>query len=168
MSLEKALNAFFKILNPLTRAIFYISITCLAIMMFLTAIDVMGRYFFNSPIIGAFEITEYLMVLLMAGAFAYTGITEGHVVVELVTDRLPKRTQAILLCITSFLSMALLTFITWQGFIYIGDNISSKVSSATLQIPSWPFVLILAIGFTIFLLVLVFQFLQNIHKAVCR
>lgn len=168
MPLKKAYDLFFKILSPINRFMFYGALISLAIMMFLTAFDVIGRYFFNYPIIGGYEITEYLMVILVALSLGYCGIIKGHVEIELVIEHLPKRTQLILGCITSFLGMALFLVITWQTFIYIGDNIASSVSTATLQIPAWPFVLILAIGIGIFLLVLLLRFLEFLYMAVSK
>jgi TRAP-type C4-dicarboxylate transport system permease small subunit len=154
MSIKKAYDSFSRVLQPVTRVLFYIGLVFLAGMMFLTAADVIGRYFLNSPILGSFEITEYLMVIVMATSLAYCGIIKGHVEIELVTDRLPQRVQTILL-----------VFITWQSFLYIGDMASSKVATTVLQIPAWPFVIVLTIGVGIFCLVLMLRFLEYLYKA---
>jgi len=137
-------------------------------MMFLTAADVVGRYFFNSPVLGSFEVTEYLMVIVMATSLAYCGIMKGHVEIELVTDRLPDRTQSFLGCVTSFLGFVLFGFVTWQSFIYIGDMAASKAATTVLLIPAWPFVLILAIGLTVFSLVLLLRSLEYLCKVFNR
>jgi TRAP-type C4-dicarboxylate transport system permease small subunit len=34
-------------------------------MMCLTTVDVVGRYVFNSPVLGAFELTEFLVLILI-------------------------------------------------------------------------------------------------------
>lgn len=168
MSLNKAYDFLLRILNPLTRVVFYMGIICLTIMMFLTAVDVIGRYFFNSPILGSFEITQSLMVILMATSIGYCGMMKGHIDIDLVAGRLSQRAQSILGCITTFLGVALFGLITWQTFVYIGDNIASNVASAVLQIPAWPFVLIVAIGSGIFCLVLLLQLLEFVCTAVSK
>jgi len=165
MPIKNIYDSFSKILEPITRFFFYVGLAFLAGMMLLTTADVIGRYFFNSPILGSFEITEYLMVILMATSLAYCGIVKGHVEIELVTDRLPKKVQIILGCITSFLGVVLFAFITWQSFLYIGDMAASKVATTVLNIPAWPFVIILAIGVTIFCLVLILRFLEYLCEA---
>jgi len=168
MSIKIIFDGLSRIITPVTRILFYIGLVFLAGMMFLTAADVIGRYFLNSPVLGSFEITEYLMVILMASSLAYCGIMKGHVEIELVTDRLPDSTQSILGCVTSFLGLGLFVFITWQSFIYIGDLAASKAATTVLLIPAWPFVLILAIGLTVFCLVLLLRFLEYLCKVFCR
>ena len=165
MPIKNIYDSFSKILEPVTRFFFYVGLVFLAGMMLLTAADVIGRYFLKTPILGSFEITEYLMVILMATSLAYCGIVKGHVEVELVTDRLPKRAQTILGCITSFLGVVIFVFITWQSFLYIGDMASSKVATTVLNIPAWPFVIILTIGVGIFCLVLMLRFLEYLCEA---
>jgi TRAP-type C4-dicarboxylate transport system permease small subunit len=165
MSIKNVYHVFSRVLKPVTRVLFYVGLVFLAGMMFLTAADVIGRYFLSSPILGSFEITEYLMVILMATSLAYCGMIKGHVEIELVTSRFPERIQTILGCITSFLSAVLFGFITWQSFLYIGDMASSKVATTVLRIPAWPFVIVLAVGFGIFCLVLVLRFIEYLYKA---
>ena len=48
----------------------------LFVMMVLTAADVIGRYVFNAPISGAFEIVQYLMALVVF-LFLLTHLNRG-------------------------------------------------------------------------------------------
>ena len=165
MSIKSTYDFLLRVLTPVTKGLFYLGLVFLACMMFLTAADVIGRYFFNSPVLGSFEITEYLMVIVMATSLAYCGIHKGHVVIELISDRLSKRAQITLGCVTSFLSVVLFGIIAWQTFIYIGDMAASKVATTVLRVPAWPFVIVLAVGFTVFFLVLLLHFLEYLSKA---
>ena len=58
-------------------------------MMGLTAADVACRYIFNRPIIGVFELTEYLVLILIFSFIGYTQSQGGHVSVDLLLPRLP-------------------------------------------------------------------------------
>jgi TRAP-type C4-dicarboxylate transport system permease small subunit len=165
MTLRKAYDALYRVFSPITRYLFYIGLCCLAIMMFLTAVDVIGRYFFNRPVLGSFEITEYLMVILVGASLAYCGIKKGHVEIELLTDRLSMRAQTILGCVTSFLGFLLFCLITWQTVLYVGDLLESGLESSVLHIPAWPFVVALAIGSAVFCLVLFLRFLEYLYRA---
>ena len=69
-------------------------------MVLTTVVDVFLRYLFNSPILGSYELTEFMMAILVFGSVAYTMVVKGHVTVDLVITRLPARAQAILECIT--------------------------------------------------------------------
>jgi TRAP-type C4-dicarboxylate transport system permease small subunit len=165
MSIKGIYDFLLRVLTPVTKMLFYLGLIFLGGMMFLTAADVIGRYFLNSPVLGSFEITEYLMVIVMATSLAYCGIHKGHVVIELVSDRLSKRAQITLGCVTSFLSLVLFGIIAWQTFIYIGDMAASRVATTVLKISAWPFVIVLAVGFTVFFLVLLLHFLEYLSKA---
>ena len=43
----------------------YLGSIALFAMMSLTTVDVVGRYFFNKPVLGAFELTEFLVLILI-------------------------------------------------------------------------------------------------------
>jgi len=53
-------------------------------MMLLTFVDVVGRYLFNQSVVGAFEITEIMMALLIFAGLPLVVRREEHVTVDLV------------------------------------------------------------------------------------
>ena len=67
-----------------------IGTTVLAVMMFFIMTDVLLRYIFNSPILGSYEIVEYMMALLIPFGVVYCAHTKGHVAVDILFDRFPK------------------------------------------------------------------------------
>jgi len=138
----------------------------LAVMMFLTAMDVLLRYIFNRPISGALELTEYMMVILVAFGIAYCAVLKGHVRVEVLTSHLPPRVQSVISSITYLLSLSVFSLITWQGAIYIKLIFDDELTSTVLLIPRFPFVAILTLGCAIFSLVLLVDFLDYLSQAV--
>ena len=54
------------------RILSYLSMASLAIMLFLSAGDVIGRYFVGKPVKGAQEISEILLPTIVLFAWAYT------------------------------------------------------------------------------------------------
>ena len=135
-------------------------------MMFLTAMDVMLRYIFNRPISGALELTEFMMLIVVAFGLAYCAILKGHVKVELVLSRFSPRTQAVINSITYFISLGLFSLITWQCIKYVKLMLDAEMTSAVLLISVFPFVAILALGSVIFSLVLLVDFLDFLSQAV--
>jgi TRAP-type C4-dicarboxylate transport system permease small subunit len=133
-------------------------------MMFLTAMDVLLRYFFNRPISGAMELTEYMMVILVSLGLAYCGFVKGHVSVEVLTSRFSPKVQSILNCITYFLSFVFFLLVTWQSIKYIRLTFKSNLVSAVLHIPTFPFIAVLALGSLVFSLVLLADFLDYLSK----
>lgn len=64
------------------------ALTLLTIMI-VTVVDVGGRFLFNQPMRGAYEITEFLMCVMVAGAFPLVSLWGRQVEASLVTDIAP-------------------------------------------------------------------------------
>ncbi len=67
-----------------------------AAMTIITVIDVIGSKFFHFPFPGGFEITSLVAVVMIAFALPYTQSKKGHIEVELLVERLPKRVQLVI------------------------------------------------------------------------
>ena len=68
----------------------------LLLLMFLFVVDVSGRYFFNSPLSWAFEMTELLMALGISISFAFAETQDAHVRVRVFYDRMSKNKRFIM------------------------------------------------------------------------
>lgn len=115
-------------------------------MMMLTTVDVVRRYFFNNPITGALEISEYMVALVV---FCFLGITQrekGHVAVDLVVAYLPSGTRRLIEAAVQFISLVLLAFMTWRTVVYGLETMEMGEYSSILQIPKAPFVFAVALG----------------------
>lgn len=131
-----------------------VGITILALMMFLTALDVGLRYIFNRPLSGAFELVEYMMAILIPFCIVYCADQKGHVAVELVLDRFPKKVQHTVDTLTTIIALMFALVIAWQNIAYIFEVKASNLTSAVLLIPAYPFVIPIAIGMGAFALIL--------------
>jgi TRAP-type C4-dicarboxylate transport system permease small subunit len=153
-----------KMILPAKKIFMAISTTCLALMMFLTALDVGLRYIFNSPIPGALELVEYMMALIVPFALTITAFKKAHIGVELVMDRFPKRFRAGVACVTNLTVFALYGLITWQSFIFIFQQHDSGMTSAVLLIPQYPFVASLTAAFALLSLITLMHFFENLTE----
>lgn len=137
-----------------------IGTTVLAVMMFFIMTDVLLRYIFKSPILGSYEIVEYMMALLIPFGVVYCAHKKGHVAVDILFDRFPKRFQGILNVITSLAVLVFFVLIAWQNILFIEESYAQKITSGVLYIPAYPFVTALAVGFVALCLVLLMDFLK--------
>lgn len=96
------------------------------IMVVLTFVDVILRYFFNSPLSATFEITGLLMVLVVFSSIAYVQSCKNHVVMDVVTGSLSDDNRLLLECSTTFWSVAvcLLSMYTAARFAIQTKNIT--------------------------------------------
>ncbi len=76
--------------------------------------EVVFRYFLKQPIIWVVEVTEYIMVQITFVGSAWLLRKEGHVTVDVVTSRLSKRNQTLLLAVTS--AICVVTFVIITGW----------------------------------------------------
>lgn len=168
MWLSKAAYLLSKVVNPASRAINSVGVGVLALMMLLTAMDVSLRYLFNRPIPGSFELTAFMMAIVVSFGLAYTAVVRGHVNVELVVSRLPQRAQAVINSITGLISLGLFSLITWQCIMQAKTLFLGKLASEVLYIPVFPFLLVTGFGFAVLGLAFLVNLLNSVTQAVKR
>ena len=112
-------------------------------LMLLTFADVMLRGFFNKPIPGTFEISQYMLAFFILLGAAYTQQVKGHVGVDFVTSRLSPRPRAICEIVATLLSLFIVAILVWQGWV---EGIAEKAVSDQLRIPQYPFKVLVAVG----------------------
>jgi len=164
MGIKTIVNGFEKFIHPLSNLLLIIATCTLLAMMFLTATDVALRYIFNSPIPGALEIVEYMMGILIPFALVYTARQRAHIGVDLIIEHLSERVRKKISAVTVFMTFVLFVLITWQGYYYIIEHYDSKLTSAVLYIPVWPFIILFTIGMAALTLILLAEFLKSLSK----
>ena len=134
-------------------------------LMLLTVGDVMGRSFFNKPIPGTFELSEYMLAVIILLGAAYTQQVKGHVGVDFLTSRYSPRTQAVFQFVTTVASLFIIAILVWYGYI---EGIHEKAVSDQLRIPQWPFKLLVAAGGLLLWLELVLDLISSALKIAGR
>ena len=108
----------------------------LVTMMLLTFADVIGRYFFNSPIDGAFELTELMLATLLYCGLPLISMRDGHVTVDLFEAGLSSRTKRIRDMIVNLLMAGALVFLAIR--LWNKADLSGYDTTAILEIPLAP------------------------------
>ena len=134
-------------------------------LMLITTADVVGRGFFNKPIAGTFELSEYMLAVIILLGAAYTQQVKGHVAVDFLTSKFSNKTQALCQTLVLFLSLFIVTILVWQGFML---GIEEKGVTDQLRVPRAPFKMLVGIGGCLVWLQLFFDFIDSITKVVRR
>ena len=153
-----------KVTTFVTGVLTVIAATALILMMFLTAADVAGRFFFNSPISGAMELVEYLMAIIVPFSVAYCALKKSHVAVDLIVDHFPKGLQKICHFFVTIPAIVFILLISWQNYLSIFETYESKMTSAVLLIPAYPFIIPIVIGTFVFAVIMVVQLFTSKTK----
>ena len=118
----------------------------IAIAMFMTTVDVIMRYFFVSPIPGAYYLTGFLLVGIIAFPLAHVQEKKAHVRVDIAIVRVPDKARAAIELTTVFLTLLLFGLATYTG---VKDAWRSFVEGAyigVVEYPLWPSKCFLFIG----------------------
>jgi TRAP-type C4-dicarboxylate transport system permease small subunit len=124
----------------------YLGAFSLFAMMCLTAADVLGRYVFNSPITGTFELTEFMVLILIFSFLAHAQARKTHVTVDLILSRFPKMFRVYVELFNHTMSLALMVLITWIGVQRALELKEVAEASPNLGIPVYPFAFFLVLG----------------------
>ena len=138
----------------------HIGNVAIAAMMFLTTADVAGRYFFNAPVLGAYEITECLMLVLVFSFLGYAQSQKAHISVDIVFDRLPPTVRAFLARMNHVICLIMIIFVTVMGVYRTFDLKESHSESMLLRIPDHLFAKFMVVGCVVFCI----EFLVDILK----
>jgi TRAP-type C4-dicarboxylate transport system permease small subunit len=141
-----AVMAFLKKVRGFSRGFSYIGNAAIAAMMLLTTADVIGRYFFNAPVLGAYEITEYLMLIMVFSFLAVAQSQKAHISVDIVYDRFPSPLRRFLARFNHFLCLVMSIFVSYMGVHRVLDILRSGASSTLLKIPDYPFAIFMVVG----------------------
>jgi TRAP-type C4-dicarboxylate transport system permease small subunit len=129
-----------------SRVVVGVAATGLALLMFLVAADVIGRYVLNRPIPGGYELTEYLMAIIVPLSIAFCAERKSHVGVDMVVEKLSPKMRARVEAVTLLVTLVLCAVLAWQCCVAIPESHASGLKSAVLHIPAYPTVVAVAIG----------------------
>lgn len=156
-----------KKINSLSGVFIYVAIGLVVAMVLLTVSDVFMRYTFNSPITGTTELTEFIMICLLLG-MAPCALAGGHVRVDAVVQRLRPRVQAILDIILYIPGLGMVAILAWRGYEQSRRVLEYNATSTMLDIPKFPFYVILVVGFIMLCMAMVVLLIQRIGEAAKR
>jgi TRAP-type transport system small permease protein len=153
----------------ISRIMAAIAAIVLGAMMMIAVVDVCGRFFFNKPIEGSFELGGILLVTAGTWGMGYCQLQKSNIRIDVITSRFPKRMQtganifAYIFCITASGVTAWRTSLMTHEYMFAQlGNLTS-----TLRIPYWPFMLTLAMGFAWLTVIFIYELIKSINE-VCK
>ena len=136
------MNAFFKFVSIVTEINKKIAYVTLTLMMLAVSIFSIARTFGHS-LVGNIEIVQFLMVLLIVSALAFTERQNAHISIGVIVDYLPKPVQKFIDIIAYILLFLLCMLISWVVIL----QIDYSQTSSLLEIPYFPFKIMIVVGY---------------------
>ncbi len=157
MSYLEKINVF---LNKIL--LFLGSIAVLLLMSVATVNAFLRIPFIKSTWRGAYETVGFLGAIVIAFALGYTQKRKDHIVVDILTEKFPKKVNKVLDAVNYFITTIFFAIVSWQIFVW-GMKISrSGEVSETLKIVFHPIIYCVALGFAVFSLTLIIDFLKTL------
>ena len=101
----------------------------------MTVISVLGRYLFNAPIPGDYELTELACGIAVFAFFPYCHARSGNIVVEFFTGGLPTRHKTALGTLHNIAFSLVAGLITWRLFVGGMHKLADGETTLFLGIP---------------------------------
>lgn len=136
----------------------------LVAMMMITVIDVSLRFFFNRPIVGAYEIAVYMMACVGNMGLGWCALKGMHIDVDIISSKFPMRVQAALKSINLLLVAGLCLLIASQNIVQSMFVQKLNVASTLLHIPEYPFYLVTTLSYFLLFLAVVILFVHSVSR----
>ena len=124
----------------LHRSLGMASALVLAGLALLTFVDVVGRYLFNQPVRGAYEVVEMLMGVLIFTALPAVTHSDRHITIDLLDRATPRRLVPLRDMAVNLISAIALGIIAWRLWLLGDVKAEYNDLTAFLRIPQAPVV----------------------------
>ncbi len=133
-----------RLLLQADRVLGMIAALTLTAMVLLTCVDVVGRYFFNQPLTGAFELTEHAMGALVFSSLPLVALRRQHVTVDLFDGLVPTRWKRLQAAIVDLVAAVCTGAIAWRLWVKALEMRANGETTAVLQFVVHPLVFFMA------------------------
>lgn len=114
----------------------------------LIVVTAIGRYAQLFTIPDSFDVSRYLIGACMAWGFASLGYRGGHIAVDLLYEPLGPTGRKVLIFIGWLLLLIFTVLLASMLFYRLTSAYESNEATFDLQIPVWPFIGLIWVGFT--------------------
>jgi TRAP-type C4-dicarboxylate transport system permease small subunit len=109
--------------------------------------DVVMRYFFNRPIPGVLQFSEYSLLYIPFLAAAYVLREDSHIKIDIVLNRLNPKAQSLINMVTSILGSVVLLILAYYGGYITLDYYRRQVPTLEyFKIPEFLVIMVIPVG----------------------
>ncbi len=107
----------------------------LMLMMVITFVDVVGRFFFSSPLIGSTEMIEVLLAVMVFMAFPLVSWQEENICVDLLDNVFPKRWVGLRQVVINLICSCSLVLVAMMNWKLAGRSMEYEEVTEILELP---------------------------------
>jgi TRAP-type C4-dicarboxylate transport system permease small subunit len=144
-----------------------IAMVALAVSMVAVVADVLGRWLFNSPIRGAYDIVGMAFATMVWGPMALAALRGDHIAMTFLLDKFPRLPGLVFRLIIALVTGGMFGIVSWRlaayGIKLAGHAVQTGTTSI-LGIPISPFVYFAAFGCALMTLVFLARIPETVGK----
>ena len=156
------LKRYNEIMHRVTQAIALVSFVCVLLMMLMNVADVLMGYLLRTHILGAYELTQRMLMCAVFTAFAYGQSKKSHINMTIVIVHFPRPLRFSVFTLMSLLSVLAAGAMTYAAAVQTGVAISTGYMTEVLYIPLWPFYVVETAAMALFTLALLYDTVLSI------
>ena len=149
-------------LTIVSRWLTYAATFCLALLMAINVIDIIGTKWFYWTFPGAIDYSEELMVLLTLLPIAFVQLERGHINITFLQDRMSVKGQFIIRTFQYVVSILVMGFWSWRSFAQFQLALVNRQMKYGIDFPTWPANLGVVVSFIMLTAVLVLLFVKSL------
>ncbi|MBR9884275.1 MAG: TRAP transporter small permease [Oceanospirillales bacterium] len=112
-----------------------VAVIMMFLLMAVTLVDVLGRYLFSAPLVGAFELTELMLAAVIFLGLPLVTADQGHIEVDLIDSAVRgwlRPVQRVLIDLVSLLAFGVFAWMLWRHAMKVQ---AYEDTTAVLEIP---------------------------------
>lgn len=149
-----------RLLTSANKWLTYVATFCLALLMAINTIDIIGTKWFSWTFPGAIDYSEELMVFLTLLPIAFVELERGHISITFLQDRLSAKRQFIIRSFQYVVSIIIMGFWAWRSFAQFKLALVNRQLKYGIDFPTWPANLAVVVSFVMLTAVLFLLFLK--------
>lgn len=154
-----------KLFGSFTKYGDYLARIGMVALLALVTINVIARYFFKS-VQGAYDYVQLITAVSVSLAVAYTAYERGHIEIEILMERMPKRVQSIFGAVMMMISAVFFAIASWQSVVVGNSAKEANETTMAVFVPLYPFMYILAFGLALTTLAFLLHFIKHTRNAI--
>ncbi|MFH1651061.1 MAG: TRAP transporter small permease [Chloroflexota bacterium] len=166
--LSEVFQAVTKVYHQLIRVLAAIGSFSIISIISLTVYDVFMRYVFNLPWVGTYEVTVFLLVVIVFFYMGHVTLTDSHVSIDMFVLKMRPRLRAFFASLSCFLCVVLYVLIVWRTLVFAARMRNVGQVSVLMDIPIYPFLYLVAFGSAIMVLVFITKFIAHVRLVANR
>jgi TRAP-type C4-dicarboxylate transport system permease small subunit len=125
-------------MQAISRLLGGLAALSLLMLLVLTCVDVVGRYVFNKPVLGAMEIEDAMMGVLIFGALPLASWNQAHITVDILDKVTPARWLRLQILLMQLVAAVFMGFLGYRMWIYASKLLEYGDRTMMLKIPLAP------------------------------